>query len=544
MPKALPRPIAETKSVTDLVRLVMSGRVRIPVYARDLQWTADDVLTLFDSIYRGYPIGALVFHKHPAPAKKFELGPLVIHASEEASALNVMDGQQRLAALAASLMRPLPIPIRPEDPYVVYFDPREEQFCSPPREGDIPDTWVPLPYLADSSQLIMWAHNWAHGRDELLVRTLFEAATRIREYNIPTYTVEVDAADSELLGAIFHRVNASGRPPKWSDIYNALYGGQESVDKPSTLPELSDALAALGMGQLDQQDLLLCLIAFEGKDLTQSLDVHLRQAPEFLAGTAARALPTMRAMLSFLRVHAKIVHQRLLPRTAPLPILARFFRYHPDPKPRSLELLTRWTWRSFFATKSSDQRAFQQRGVLEIDDDEEQSVQRLLALLPRTEPHPLALTKTFDPRAAESRIALLGMVSLSPRALENAQPLDVAAMIEQSDRKAFRKILGHHGDLASSPANRIILPGTGIARSELLAHIEASQYADVVLRSHAISGKGSEALLSGDYERFLALREQTLTDVTIAFARRLAGWSRPDRPSIDYILESTTESAE
>jgi len=539
MPKALPRPAAESKSISDLIKLVMSGRIRIPVCQRDLQWGAEDVIALFDSIYRGYPVGSLLFHKHSAPAQNLELGPLLIHAQEESAALDVVDGQQRLVALAASLMRPLPIPTTPDDPFVIYFDPRAEKFCGPPRTGEIPNTWVPLPHLSDRSRLVEWAFNWAHGRDEPMRRTLFEAGTRIREYEIPAYTVEVDDQDYELLGDIFHRINSSGKSLKWPVIYNALYSARGGGDEPSTLEELAEALTPLGMGLLNAQDLLRCLIAFEGRDVTRSFD--------FLDGTAAQALPTLRRVLSFLRSHGRIVHERLLPRTAPLTILTRFFRLHPEPKARSLELLTRWLWRSLLANKLFDERTFQRRGISEISDDEERSIQRLLAFLPKDDPG-LTLPQSFDAHATDSRIALLGLVSLEPRDLDTGRPLDVAALIERSDREAFRQVLntdrrapseaGGAGAPLSSPANRILLPGKGLARAELLAHIQAAKHGDSVLLSHAITPAAAAALVAGEYERFSSEREHSLQAATRSFTKKLAGWSLPDRPSIDYILDA------
>jgi hypothetical protein len=545
MPKASPTLVAETKRLSDLVRLVMSGRIRVPVYQRELQWDASDVLALFDSIYRGFPIGSLVFHKRPAPAKTVDFGPLVVHAPEQAAALDVVDGQQRLVALTASLMRPLPIPTTPEDPYVVYFDLQSKAFRSPPPGGDVPDGWVPLPYMSDVSSISEWAHDWAHGQDASLRRTLVDAGARIRQYQVPVYVVEVEEGDSELPGEIFHRINASGKPLEWPVIYNGLYGNREREAQPSTLEELAEALVPLGMGRLDTHDLLRCLIAHEGR----------HQTPDLLAESAARALPTMRRVLGFLRTHAHIEHERLLPRTAPLPILTRFFRVHPEPNSRSLELLTRWLWRSALA--QFDETSFQRQGVREIDDDEESSVQRLLALLPSflppRDPGPPTVPQNFDARAAESRIALLGLASLGPRDLSTRRPLDIAALIESSSQWQPRRILGREdggGELLSSPANRIILPGAGPARTQLLEYIEADRSgcsgssgspvhptSHDVLGSHAISARGRDALTSGDLAGFLVERERVLNDALRSIAARFAAWTRMDRPSIDHILD-------
>jgi serine/threonine-protein kinase HipA len=75
------------------------------------------------------------------------IGPMSVIGAERPDALWVVDGQQRLTSLAVSLGRPLPIPTRPIDPFVIYFDAATETFQGPPRHGELPSTWVPLPYL-------------------------------------------------------------------------------------------------------------------------------------------------------------------------------------------------------------------------------------------------------------------------------------------------------------------------------------------------------------------------------------------------------------
>lgn len=51
----IPRPEAQAESIKDLVAAVVRGEVRIPqVPAR--YWETKDVLELFDSIYRGFPL--------------------------------------------------------------------------------------------------------------------------------------------------------------------------------------------------------------------------------------------------------------------------------------------------------------------------------------------------------------------------------------------------------------------------------------------------------------------------------------------------------
>lgn len=57
------RPEARTESVEDLVSRFARGLIRVPSFQRALKWESREVLDLFDSIYRGYPIGSLL-HLH------------------------------------------------------------------------------------------------------------------------------------------------------------------------------------------------------------------------------------------------------------------------------------------------------------------------------------------------------------------------------------------------------------------------------------------------------------------------------------------------
>ena len=530
------RPEADTETVEDLVGRVMRGTVRIPSFQRGLRWEAADVKSLFESIYRGYPIGSLLLRKGAAEAKAIEIGPLRINAPETQSALWVVDGQQRLTALAAGLARPTPVPTRPVDAYVLYFDAENQTFEPPPKSGDVPSTWVPVAHLLDASGLSEWIFNWPHSTDAALRTTVFQAGTRLRQYRVPLYVVETD--DEELLKDIFYRTNNSGKPLHWKEVHDALFG--DSGGHPSTLGDLASELQQLGMGRPDEEQLHSCLIAYKGLDVTRSFAEHYRKDPEVLRDAVRDALPALRRVLTFLNWDAEIPHLRLLPRSLPLVVLTRFFHLFPDPSPRSTQLLTRWTWRTLLTTAFYDERTLLRRGVACIrEDDEEGTVQELLSLVPNERPADFVLPARFDARAAESRLALLGMASLNPLDPDDNQPVDVAALIEAKDAAAFRSIIPRHEGLARSPANRILLPGSGSARKDLLemgAHNHTKVFA-----SHAISSEAAEALSSAKPDVFLNERKSRIESAVRSLAERLAAWERGDRPSVRYILEHAHE---
>ena len=75
-------PEAETYRLHQLVDLVRAGRMRLPHFQRELKWGKEDVVALFDSIFRGFPIGSLLLWERPASAASVALGEVQIDRGE------------------------------------------------------------------------------------------------------------------------------------------------------------------------------------------------------------------------------------------------------------------------------------------------------------------------------------------------------------------------------------------------------------------------------------------------------------------------------
>jgi hypothetical protein len=126
-------PEATAKSIEDLLRDVRSGKVRLPQFQRSFRWEQKNILDLFDSIYHGYPIGSLLFWD----TDKHTEGTAALFASVSFASpprgghLLVVDGQQRLTALVATLLREK----RPDEPgeedFFLFFDLDTSRFRIP-----------------------------------------------------------------------------------------------------------------------------------------------------------------------------------------------------------------------------------------------------------------------------------------------------------------------------------------------------------------------------------------------------------------------------
>lgn len=530
---------AETLTVEELIRQVKRGLIRVPDFQRPLRWESEDVKLFFDSIYQGYPVGSCLMRIAYAPASVIRYGPVKVDAPESNSALWVIDGQQRLTALTAGLSRDEEMPATPDDPWVLYFDAKEQIFSVPPRSGVFSSTWVPVTQLLDASTLSEWVFNWKHAQDSDLRKSVFEAGSRIRQYEIPLYVVET--ADEKLLRDIFYRINDSGKRMRWEDIHDAVFGRKS--DEPSTLSGLADELKSLAIGRPSEDQLLSAIIAFKGLDATRSISEHYRRDPEILRNAVSHALPALRQALIFLKTHAEIPHLRLLPRSLPFFVLTKFFGLYPEPNSRTINLLVRWTWRTLLGIKSVDERTLLRHSLSAIEGNEpEQTVQQLLSEIPHTKGAKFTLPQKFDARAADSRIVLVALSSLHPLNPKNGKLIDLADLIEEHDLNAFRKIISVGTKATHSPSNRILLPPifNGV-RKELVELISREGPDSKIVKSHCIDKNAAQLLRDGEFDEFLSCRGKLLTETVDSFSSRLAAWGMNDRPSISYILQQTGE---
>ncbi|MGH3921777.1 MAG: DUF262 domain-containing protein, partial [Pseudonocardiaceae bacterium] len=87
-------------SLSHLIEDVKAGRLGLPDIQRPFVWSSAKARDLLDSMYRGYPIGTLMFWETGAEVGTRQIG---LEESDRAPQLLVVDGQQRLTSLFAVL---------------------------------------------------------------------------------------------------------------------------------------------------------------------------------------------------------------------------------------------------------------------------------------------------------------------------------------------------------------------------------------------------------------------------------------------------------
>ncbi|KJE20724.1 hypothetical protein FF36_05006 [Frankia torreyi] len=414
------QPSATTYELEDLVAQAWQGRVRVPHFQRDFRWGSQDVVRLFDSIIKGYPIGSLLLWVRHSGVESVTLGELRIAAPEGENTFWVVDGQQRITSIANAL--------HPEgnrhSPFSVHYDLKAQKFVDRPRVMD--DYYIPLPILFDLVELIGWFSDSGRGAREYFP-VAQRIATMLRQYKIPAYLVRQD--DEEVLTDIFDRMNNFGKRLSRAEIFSALFAGpEEGSAQRLSLSRIAERVdAQTGFGLIDANTVLHSIRARRGPDPMRDIrgefaDGDRRVTSDFPGESQESAYAESEAALvravAFLQRDAGVPHLSLLTYKALLVVLVRFFAHFPEPTERNRILLRRFYWRAAVGGPTVFKGSFTQVSrilcALVRPGHEETSVQELVKSMDRSV-REIPSAVRFRTNEAVGKIILCSWWWLQPR---------------------------------------------------------------------------------------------------------------------------------
>lgn len=439
--ESLSRPVADARSVSELIEQAVQGKLRIPPFQRRFRWYGTDIERLFDSIRRGYPVGSLLLWERKAAAGPVAFGPLQVNAPEMEDAWWVVDGQQRLTSIIGVLASPP----NPSTEFDLYYDLSTAEFRRPGARRPRSD-WVPLRRVVDTNDFVNWLLEFREaGATSEQVQSATELGNQLRDYRIPMSLVR-DAAESELR-VIFDRTNTFGRRLTQAEVFQSLHAASDG-SKPADLRALVEEVRDLGFGSLQEDTVLRAVLTVRGGDPYRDFRNEFRN-DEDPATALATASDALRRAIDFLQRDADIPHLRTLPYIYVVPVLTRFFALHPDPSSRSRLLLRRWIWRDAVAGGSGGSGAAPvlRRAAQTITDDETASVQQLLNLAPPTQ-HPSLELSSHQLNRAASRINLALLDQLHPLDLQTEERVDVPALLDGGELLRIPSATGRVNNIA------------------------------------------------------------------------------------------------
>lgn len=535
------RPEARGFKIEKLLEEAKSGRLRIPAFQRPLRWNSKKVIDLFDSINRGFPIGNLLLSRNVAEGGSVAFGPVSFTVGEQQAALWVVDGQQRLTALIASMLRSDAVPRR--DYWSVWYDLESQSFQILNRREASPQ-WIPLNALSDSVKQLRWIRAWPYAEErEDLVDRILELGKSIREYEVPAYIVE--GANDHVLRLIFTRVNTGGAEMRESEIFEALYGHEGEQPIRAAVARLTD----MGFGVLDQDLFLRCLRSTCGVSPPNS---DPRQLP---ADSIERTESALRRAIRTIMAHAGIPKFRLLPYRLPMYILTVFYDQFPAESQRVDDLAARWIWRGTLAeahVDSSDAKVDRLVKFIRSGKDAEITMAQLIESIGPLEVKAYVesiqkmIEEPINLRSALGKMFLLMLYSANPRTNTGSRyeppelfPEDFNASVDSGkydERESEIHESKFYQSVVSDSDTRgtdIVIRLTGMKPSE---EITSAKYD---LPSFVLSDDCVKSLAAGHIESFRTQRKELLQAFARSFVLSSVGDSTSVRPSISSIVNST-----
>ena len=217
-------------TLNHLVEDIGVGRIGLPDIQRPFVWSATKARDLFDSLYRGYPIGTLMFWETGAEVGTRRIG---VDGGDRSPQLLVVDGQQRLTALYSVItgqkvltksfeQRRIQIAFRPGDQAFEVADAaivRDPEFIA-----DITTLWAAGYKTTVRGFLQRLAEARGSDLDDAQQDVLEERIDRVRDLrDFRFQVVELGvAADEEQVAEIFVRINSEGVKLNQSDFILTL----------------------------------------------------------------------------------------------------------------------------------------------------------------------------------------------------------------------------------------------------------------------------------------------------------------------------------
>ena len=206
------------------------GEIGLPDIQRPFVWPRSKVRDLFDSMYRGFPIGYLLFWENKSSGEHHTIGA---NRKQKAPQLLIVDGQQRLTSLYAVIKASKIINADFKEELIrIAFHPLKEKFevTNSPIEkdpewiADISVLWKPetntftfiegfLARLKERRDLSF--------HEEQKIPVAIDRLAKLEDYPITAMEISY-SVDEDRVAEIFVRINSKGTPLNQADFILTL----------------------------------------------------------------------------------------------------------------------------------------------------------------------------------------------------------------------------------------------------------------------------------------------------------------------------------
>ena len=512
-----------------LVERIAAGKIRVPRFQRAFVWKQADLLSLLDSILRGFPIGSiLVWDTEENIASTDRIGPVRISSSPGGVVGYLIDGQQRVSTLLGTLRLTDDMDDTVDNvDWRVYFNLDTQEFHRSPSEGTGPQHFPVRSLLNTAGFFEACRRIESEISDPDKGQRWLDEADRLanvfRDYQIPL--IHIREADLDSAVTVFARLNRTGRKMAADEMVSALTYQRGEFHLAQNLDEFKSELDKKGFGNLDRVFLLRSVLAALDRDIYAKDWADLMVKPEVRAKLPAAfesAANGIRRALEFL-CRLGVTSDRLLPYGLQLVFLGEFFRLCEQPDEYQVGRIHQWFWVTSFTgwfggvntakanyalsdIKILATGAGTEFGVVSLDDP--------------AQPFP----DRFDGRSARVRAFLLFLASLKPCSLRIGSELDPGELLSTVGTGAVGHVCSNQpqlGDLISSPANRMFVDRDHVGQAFGTLKELSDERLKALLPTHGFPEGSIERLRTDDRVKLILERRRTLIEREREFIRSM-----------------------
>ena len=334
-------PSPAVQHLPTIFRRIETGEIRVPTFQRGFVWKKPQVIELLESVYRGYPIGSLLFWK--VEDRQIDPGQLMADPfpkiKEKYPLAYVLDGQQRLATLygcfhAAHDSR---------NEFKVSFDLRSEKFVhSDDMEEEtarfciaLVDLFSPRQFLEAQKRLMLLPKS-----DSLLEQSVNLHST-FQEYMLPIVTIENRSVDDVV--NIFERINNTGVRLSAVDFMRALTWSA-TFDLNEQIRHLKRVALSEGF-KIPAETIVKILVTSLDRDpvVEDMLNLRRASAQELMQGVEATEKALLKA-IRFVKERFRILSYDFVPYEGLFIVLCRLFSLQSRPPSNVIKHIERWFW--------------------------------------------------------------------------------------------------------------------------------------------------------------------------------------------------------
>lgn len=416
--------------IASLLSDVTKGNIKIPVFQRDYVWEDEQIMSLLDSIYRGYPVGSILLWstKERLNHERNVGGFRLPETPEDYPVLYVLDGQQRLTTLYGVFHSDSDTDDRElAGRFSVCFSPAKEEFVH--ASVAPPDASINLRNILDTTRLLPELQRFSPA-DQAKIASLTE---RFKDYEFPVVTIK-DRSNQEVC-RVFQRINSSGTSLSTLELL-AAWTWSDQFDLRNEIEALLERLADKGYEELGETQIMRCLASIVTDDIeTDSLvDVE----PDKLISGMSTLKQAMAAAIDFLESEIKIKNIVFVPFPIMLVPLVRFFADNLKPNADQRRGLCRWFWHCAFTQRyKAGTNTFVMEDLKHMQDlaRGDNVFQTLKASI-----DPAIFKKTWRINSTVAKAAICLLAQYDPRSFFSGAPVNLGTTLAAYNAREFHHI--------------------------------------------------------------------------------------------------------